>query len=200
MGATGGGQRRYRPSMRVVARLVVLAMAAAVVAAPTGTAVAAPKASPSVLMVGDSVMRGMVTGQDILRADYDLTFDAGGCRRLIEPSCKPIPNALEVIRALPAQDVIVVMAGYNDWHVADAVDVIMGEATARGVSHVIWLTYRTDIVEGARKADCHRRRVQGAQRRARPEGPAPPHIDRARLGWLQRRPRRLVHLGRLPRQ
>jgi len=138
--------------MRVAARLVVLALAATGVAATPGVSADAPEASPSVLMVGDSAMRGMTAaGQDILRVDYSLTFDAGGCRRLIEPSCLPIPNSLEVIRAHPGQDVIVMMTGYNDWHVADAVDVIMGEATAQGVSHVIWLTYRTDIAEGAQK-------------------------------------------------
>jgi hypothetical protein len=138
--------------MRVAARLVVLALAATGLAATPGTSAAGPEASPSVLMVGDSAMRGMTAaGQDILRADYDLTFDAGGCRRLIEPSCLPIPNSLEVIRSNPGRDVIVVMAGYNDWYVADAVDVIMGEATAQGVSQVIWLTYRTDIAEGAQK-------------------------------------------------
>ncbi len=106
---------------------------------------------PSVLMVGDSTMRGMGAGaQDVIGAEYDLTFDSGSCRRLIVASCKPIPNALDVIRAHPGQDVIVVMTGYNDWTIGAAVDAIMAGAAGQGAL-VVWLTYRTDIVEGAQK-------------------------------------------------
>jgi hypothetical protein len=103
-------------------------------------------------MVGDSTMRGMsTTAQAIIRTSYDLTFDSGSCRRLIVASCKPIPNALDVIRANPGRDAIVIMTGYNDWKVGAAVDAIMAEAARQGVSYVVWLTYRTDIVEGAQK-------------------------------------------------
>ena len=103
-------------------------------------------------MVGDSTMRGMSTSaQAVIRTGYDLAFDSGSCRRLIVTSCKPIPNALSVIRANPGMDAIVIMTGYNDWKVGDAVEVIMAEAARQGVSYVVWLTYRTDIVEGAQK-------------------------------------------------
>ena len=103
-------------------------------------------------MVGDSTMRGMsTTAQAVIRSDYNLAFDSGSCRRLIVASCKPIPNAISVIRANPGMDAIVIMTGYNDWKVGDAVEAIMAEAARQGVSYVVWLTYRTDIVEGAQK-------------------------------------------------
>ncbi len=127
------------------------------VAVATGVTLSAPAppagaALPSVLMVGDSTMRGMsTTAQAVIRAGYDLTFDSGSCRRLIAISCKPIPNALSVIQANPYRDAVVIMTGYNDWKVGDAVDVIMAEAARQGIQYVIWLTYRTDIAEGAQK-------------------------------------------------
>jgi hypothetical protein len=112
----------------------------------------AAAAGASVLMVGDSTMRGMGTSaQATIRARYALTFDSGSCRRLIVASCKPIPNALAVIRANPGRDAIVIMTGYNDMTVGGAVDTIMAEAARQGVQWVVWLTYRTDIVEGAQR-------------------------------------------------
>ena len=129
--------------------LLVAAGTAAAVASPAPVAAAS---RGSVLMVGDSTMRGMsTTAQAVIRTGYDLAFDSGSCRRLIVTSCKPIPNAISVIRANPGMDAIVIMTGYNDWKVGDAVDVIMAEAARQGVSYVVWLTYRTDIVEGAQK-------------------------------------------------
>jgi hypothetical protein len=129
------------------ALLVAGGLIAAVPAAPPAGA-----AAPSVLMVGDSTMRGMsASAQAVIRTGYDLTFDSGSCRRLIVASCKPIPNALSVIRSNPGRDALVIMTGYNDWTIGAAVDAIMAEAGAQGTQTVIWLTYRTDIVEGAQK-------------------------------------------------
>ena len=129
--------------------LLVAAGAAAAVASPAPVAAAS---RGSVLMVGDSTMRGMsTTAQAVIRSGYNLAFDSGSCRRLIVASCKPIPNAISVIRANPGMDAIVIMTGYNDWKVGDAVEAIMAEAARQGVSYVVWLTYRTDIVEGAQK-------------------------------------------------
>ena len=127
--------------------LVATGVAAVVPGAPPAAA-----ATPRVLMVGDSTMRGMsATAQNTIRAAYDLTFDSGSCRRLITASCKPIPNALDVIRSNPGRDAVVIMTGYNDWTIGAAVDAIMAEAANQGVQSVVWLTYRTDIAEGAQK-------------------------------------------------
>ena len=139
--------------MRIVRCLTGLLLVAAGTAAAVASPVPVAAASRgSVLMVGDSTMRGMsTTAQAVIRSGYDLAFDSGSCRRLIVASCKPIPNAISVIRANPGMDAIVIMTGYNDWKVGDAVEVIMAEAARQGVSSVVWLTYRTDIVEGAQK-------------------------------------------------
>jgi hypothetical protein len=138
--------------MRLARVLLASLLAAGGLAASATSAPPAAAAGASVLMVGDSTMRGMSTSaQAIIRARYALAFDSGSCRRLIVASCKPIPNALAVIRANPGRDAIVVMTGYNDMTVGSAVDTIMAEAARQGVQYVVWLTYRTDIVEGAQR-------------------------------------------------
>ena len=103
-----------------------------------------------------------------IRSGYDLTFDSGSCRRLIVTSCKPIPNALYVIRANPGMDAIVIMTGYNDWKVGDAVEAIMAEAARQGVSvrRVAHLPHRHR--RGGSEAHRHLRRCSASTTRSWP--------------------------------
>jgi len=105
----------------------------------------------AVTFIGDSTMAGMgPTARAAVSAQYDLTFEAASCRRLVIPSCGRIvqhPNTLDVMRTLDGRlgDAVVVMAGYDDWQLDSAVDVIMGEAERQHVPLVLWVTYRTGV-------------------------------------------------------
>ncbi len=129
----------------------------------TGTPVAATLGVPSnvrpprrVLMVGDSTMAVLrdVPGTQQLFVGFDPVLDADNCRRLIWMSCKSpttgrVPNTVQqAIQSTPGYvDVVVVMAGYNDWndpfHLF--VDAIMATSRAKGARQVIWLTYSQGV-------------------------------------------------------
>jgi hypothetical protein len=147
--------------------MVRAAAATAVLAASlpilTGANVAAaatpPPDAPPVSLIGDSTMAGMAwnssTGndpRDIVGNSYKLTFDAESCRRLVIGSCRgrfgytPM-SVLPLMRTtLKGQlgEAMVVMAGYDDSSITNAVDAVMAEAEAQGVKRVFWLTYRTN--------------------------------------------------------
>ncbi len=105
-----------------------------------------------VLMVGDStlaVVRNVERTQDLF-VGFDPVLDAEGCRRLVWPSCWSdsdfrTPNTVEeAILSTPGYlDVVVVMAGYNDWHdpFGSFVDTIMQAARSKGARQVVWLTF-----------------------------------------------------------
>jgi len=105
-----------------------------------------------VLMVGDStlaVIRNMPQTHELF-VGFDAVVDAEGCRRLVWPSCWSdtdfrVPNTIqEAILATPGVlDVVVVMAGYNDWNdpFGTFVDTIMQTARSKGARQVVWLTY-----------------------------------------------------------
>jgi hypothetical protein len=105
-----------------------------------------------VLMVGDStlaVVRNMPQTQELF-VGFDPVLDAQGCRRLIWTSCFSDtdlrrPNTVqEAILGTPGTvDVVVVMAGYNDWNdpFGTFVDAIMNAARSKGARQVVWLTY-----------------------------------------------------------
>lgn len=105
-----------------------------------------------VLMVGDStlaVVRNVRASQDLF-VGFDPVLDAQGCRRLVWPSCYSdsdfrTPNTVEeAILATPGVvDVVVVMAGYNDWNdpFGTFVDTIMTAARSKGARQVVWLTF-----------------------------------------------------------
>ncbi len=105
-----------------------------------------------VLMVGDStlaIVRNIPETQALF-VGFDPVLDAQGCRRLVWPSCYSdsdhrIPNTVEeaILETPGVLDVVVVMAGYNDWNdpFGMFVDVIMGAARSKGARQVVWLTY-----------------------------------------------------------
>ncbi len=124
-----------------------------------GTPVAATEPVPTnerprqrVLLVGDStlaVIRNMTQTQELFH-DFDAIVDAQGCRRLVWPSCLSdtdfrIPNTVEeAIVGTPGEvDVVVVMAGYNDWNdpFGEFVATIMNAARSKGAEQVVWLTF-----------------------------------------------------------
>lgn len=105
-----------------------------------------------VLMVGDStlaVVRNMPQTQELF-VGFEPVLDAQGCRRLVWPSCFSdsdfrTPNTVEeAILGTPGViDVVVVMAGYNDWNdpFGTFVGAIMHAARTKGARQVVWLTY-----------------------------------------------------------
>ena len=131
---------------------VLLVVAAAGVADRDGHVAGAAEPRSAVTFIGDSTMAGMgPSARAYVQNRYDLTFEAVSCRRLIIPSCGRTvqhPNTLDVMRTLEGRlgDAVVVMAGYDDWQIEDAVDVIMGEAERQHVPLVLWVTYRTGVV------------------------------------------------------
>ncbi len=152
------GSRQW--SLRLAVASVVFA-ASLPVASSSHVAIAAtpPTDAPPVSLLGDSTMAGMAwnssTGndaRDIVGNSYRLTFDAESCRRLVNASCRgrfgyaPM-SVLPLMRnTLHGRlgEAMVVMAGYDDSSIANAVDLVMAEAEAQGVTRVLWLTYRTN--------------------------------------------------------
>ncbi|MEP7201310.1 MAG: hypothetical protein ABI894_01810 [Ilumatobacteraceae bacterium] len=146
--------------LRAVATAAVLA-ASLPIAASSRIAVAAPPPpdAPPVSLIGDSTMAGMAwtssTGndpRDIVGSSYKLTFDAESCRRLVAASCRgrfgttPL-SVLPLMRTTlkgHLGEAMVVMAGYDDASITNAVDAVMAEAETQGVKRVLWLTYRTN--------------------------------------------------------
>jgi hypothetical protein len=123
------------------------------------SAASPPTDAPPVSLIGDSTMAGMAwnstTGddpRDIVGNAYRLTFDAESCRRLVAASCRgrfgttPL-SVLPLMRTTLAGrlgEAMVVMAGYDDASITNAVDLVMAEAESQGVTRVFWLTYRTN--------------------------------------------------------
>ncbi len=107
-----------------------------------------------VLMVGDSTLAAVrnVTASQALFVGFDPVLDAQGCRRLVWPSCFSdsdlrVPNTVEeaILGTPGVVDIVVVMAGYNDWHdpFGSFVDTIMAAARSKGARQVVWLTFST---------------------------------------------------------
>lgn len=123
--------------------------------AAAGTMTPATRVKPPhrrVLMVGDSTLAAVrnVTASQQLFVGFDPVLDAAGCRRLVWTSCFSdsdfrVPNTVEeAILSTPGTvDIVVVMAGYNDWNdpFGFFVDTIMAAARAKGAKQVIWLTF-----------------------------------------------------------
>ncbi len=125
-----------------------------VTAAPTAPAdTAAPTPTvPRVFAVGDSTL---------LAAEYydtmagftgmDLVYDAKSCRTVGVPSCGPRPIPANTVNAIEDAegpfDVVVVMAGYDEWWTTfpDSFDDAVDAARASGATHVVWLTYTEGV-------------------------------------------------------
>jgi hypothetical protein len=159
--------RRFRA---VVVSLIAIASVTA--ASHANPAMAAPifaegsGEQTQVTLLGDSTMAGMEWYQydsddadtaanndirEIIGAAYDLTFSAESCRRIVATSCvgrfgtRPasvLPYMQSTLNGHLGQ-ALVIMAGYDDVSISNAVDLVMAEAEAQGVLSVVWLTYRT---------------------------------------------------------
>ncbi|MEP1125838.1 MAG: SGNH/GDSL hydrolase family protein [Ilumatobacter sp.] len=109
-----------------------------------------------VVAIGDSTLAGIDRNQawaQLRGADIDLR--ARSCRRLVRASCSgregpvPPPNVLQELATIPfgAFDMAVIMTGYNDGptDVARGIPQILDAARAKGIRHVIWLTYSREF-------------------------------------------------------
>jgi hypothetical protein len=146
--------------VRFAAVSVLLAVSVPLASSNQVAVAATPPAdAPAVSLLGDSTMAGMqwnsMTGndpRDIVGNSYRLTFNAESCRRLVIGSCRgrfgSIPVSLLPLMKTTMNgrlgEAMVVMAGYDDASITNAVDLVMDEAEAQGVTRVLWLTYRTN--------------------------------------------------------
>ena len=145
--------------LRLAAVTVTIAFLPVVGSSSSVAAATPPADAPPVSLIGDSTMAGMAwnstTGndpRDIVGNSYRLTFDAESCRRLVVGSCRgrfgSVPmSVLPLMRTTlngRLGEAMVVMAGYDDASITNAVDQVMAEAEAQGVTRVFWLTYRTN--------------------------------------------------------
>ena len=97
-------------------------------------------------------------------------------------------------------EAMVVMAGYDDASITNAVDQVMAEAEAQGVKQVLWLTYRTNtayVLPGGIAArdlyGSHNSRVGGS-------GATTQLVEDPRLGQVHGGPIELVRRRRRPSQ
>jgi hypothetical protein len=95
---------------------------------------------------------GATQSQNVIRAKYSLNIQAESCRRLTAPSCRgrfgyAPSNTIDVLRAHRGRlgEAVVIMAGYDDVNIGDAIGQIMAETKAQGVKHVIWLTFPLNV-------------------------------------------------------
>src|SRR5690606_36722814 len=76
----------------------------------------------------------------------DPVYAAASCRALGQPSCgdDPPTNSVRVIDSADGPvDVVVIMAGYDEWFTtfADSFDQVVTSARAKGTQRIVWLTY-----------------------------------------------------------
>ena len=141
-----------------VAALVVSSLPA-IGATPVAAVATPPADAPPVSLIGDSTMAGMlwdVTGaddpRDIVGNSYRLTFNAESCRRIVVASCRgrfgSVPVSVVPLMKTTVKgqlgEALVIMAGYDDASIVNAVDQVVAEAEAQGVIRVLWLNYRTN--------------------------------------------------------
>ncbi|HEY8093498.1 MAG TPA: hypothetical protein VID93_06925 [Acidimicrobiales bacterium] len=146
--------------MRLERRRAALLTSIAVAVMAAAPACAPPSPRPAVTLIGDSTMAGMVwwdqagvtRSQDVIRGSYTMALEAESCRRLVAPSCRGrfgyVPtNTMDVLRAYRGRlgEAVVIMAGYDDVSIVDAVPQIMAETEAQGVKNVIWLTFPLNV-------------------------------------------------------
>jgi hypothetical protein len=103
--------------------------------------------TPRVLLVGDSTLQAVERYERLhVLLGMDPVYEARSCRLLAVPSCgrNPAPNAVEVIDTAEGNfDVVVIMAGYDQWYdtFADSFDQVVASSRAKGAKRVIWLSY-----------------------------------------------------------
>ena len=159
LGPGDAGRRRSRPRVRATVSALMSALVVVGELGRVSRAATPPADAPPVSLVGDSTMAGMLWNstsgddpRDIVGNSYRLTFDAESCRRIVVASCRgrfgtvPTERAAADATTLKGQlgEAMVVMAGYDDASITNAVDQVVAEAEAQGVVRVMWLTYRTN--------------------------------------------------------
>jgi hypothetical protein len=100
-----------------------------------------------VLLVGDSTLLA-VEAYEVLHVlrGMDPVYEARSCRALGQPSCgdNPAPNSVAVIDGAEGNfDVVVIMAGYDEWYTtfADSFDQVVTSSRAKGAKRIVWLSY-----------------------------------------------------------
>lgn len=124
-----------------------------------------------VTILGDSTSAAMrwydesnnVTSRyDIMGNSYDLLWSIESCRRLVNNSCTGRTDPGTGLKWTPVSvlplmkttlngklgEVLVIMAGYDDTSLNNAIDPIMAEAKKQGVARVFWLNYRVSSSYG----------------------------------------------------
>jgi hypothetical protein len=133
-----------------VAATEVPATDVAATAAPTTTPVPVVPpvpAVPRVLLVGDSTLLAVEDYGvlEVLRG-MDPVYEAKSCRALGQPSCGdgPPTNAVQVIDGVEGVvDIVVIMAGYDEWYTTfdSSFDQVVASARAKGAKRIVWLNY-----------------------------------------------------------
>ena len=103
--------------------------------------------APRVLLIGDSTLQAVERYHkltDLL--GMDPVYEARSCRLLAVPSCgrNPAPKAVAVIDTAEGNfDIVVIMAGYDQWYdtFADSFVQVVASARLKGARRVIWLSY-----------------------------------------------------------
>ena len=141
---------------------VAIDSATSTVATPAATPAAAPTTvaatvappttvefppAPRVLLIGDSTLQAVERYEKLpLLLGMDAVYEARSCRLLAVPSCgkDPPPNAVAVIDSAEGTfDMVVIMAGYDEWYdtFASSFDQVVASARAKGAKRVLWLSY-----------------------------------------------------------
>lgn len=115
----------------------------------TTSTTAAPSGPPRAMVVGDSTLLAVEAYERLdVFGGFELVYDAKSCRTVGVPSCAvpppAPPNVVETIDEADGPfDVVVVMAGYDEWWTSfpDSFDETVEAARAKGASQIIWLTY-----------------------------------------------------------
>jgi hypothetical protein len=122
------------------------------IASSGGASSSVPPRQLRVLLIGDSTLLA-VRRYGAFRAlgGFQYVFDAESCRTLGIPSCgdAPIPpNSVEAIIAAEGQfDIVVIMAGYDEWWTSfpQSFDEVVSASRSKGASRIIWLNYREGV-------------------------------------------------------
>jgi hypothetical protein len=114
--------------------------------APPPTTIGFPPI-PRVLLIGDSTLQAVERYHKLpVLTGMDAVYEARSCRLLAIPSCgrNPAPNAVAVIDSAEGTfDIVVIMAGYDEWYTsfADSFDQVVASSRAKGTKRTIWLSY-----------------------------------------------------------
>ena len=113
-----------------------------------------PTVGGSVLFVADSALSGIRwNGQIASLQGANIVHNLESCRRLIGVSCRgregyAPTTAVTAVASQPGTfDTLVIGVGYNDFSstFTTGFDAVIAAARARGISRVVWMTYREPV-------------------------------------------------------